>query len=77
MIETASPATGSLLIWDTGEYEILPYYEDTDAEETDSVGSDESDTDEKARLKLSDSEKLHIAFKNVFWSSSIDCLTKH
>lgn len=26
LIETASASTGSLLIWDTGEYEMLPYH---------------------------------------------------
>jgi hypothetical protein len=28
LIETASHMTGTILIWDTGEYEVLPYYEE-------------------------------------------------
>lgn len=28
LIETASHETGTMLIWDTGEYEVLPYYEE-------------------------------------------------
>jgi len=35
LIESASHATGSLLIWDTGEYEVLPYKEPTKACMTD------------------------------------------
>lgn len=40
LIESASHATGSLLIWDTGEYEVLPYRETRrDAADTDEDGN--------------------------------------
>ncbi|KAL8799088.1 MAG: hypothetical protein Q9182_006151 [Xanthomendoza sp. 2 TL-2023] len=53
--------TGSMLIWDTGEYSILPYHGDqkrTDVELS-TPSSDEYHEPEK-----SDSEKLHDAFKS-------------
>lgn len=64
LIETASTATGSLLIWDTGEYEILPWHE-TFSNETEDELSGASDTDADSDSKSSDSEKLHTAFQNV------------
>lgn len=64
LIETASAATGSLLIWDTGEYEMLPYRENM-AQMTDEELSGDSDGDNIASPDLSDSEKLHAAFRNV------------
>jgi hypothetical protein len=33
LIETASHQTGTMLIWDTGEYEVLPYYEEQRAQQ--------------------------------------------
>ena len=63
LIETASATTGSLLIWDTGEYDVLPYHED-ETKETDGELSDESQ-DLTSSSRLSDSEKLHVAFRNV------------
>jgi len=64
LIETASITTGSLLIWDTGEYEMLPYHSDKQ-EETDDDLSDNSNETLDPSSKLSHSEKLHQAFQNV------------
>ena len=64
LIETASASTGSLLIWDTGEYEVLPYHENMELM-TDEELSDASDGDNIPSPDLSDSEKLHAAFRNV------------
>lgn len=60
LIESASHATGSLLIWDTGEYEVLPYRESAREPVTD----DESSDDELAKdPPVSDSEKLFAGFQ--------------
>lgn len=64
LIETASASTGSLLIWDTGEYEMLPYRENTE-QLTDDELSSVSDEDSRPSSNLSDSEKLHAAFRDV------------
>lgn len=64
LIETASASTGSLLIWDTGEYEILPYHENIE-QVTDDELSGDSDGYSSPSLDLSDTEKLHAAFRNV------------
>ncbi|KAL9107926.1 MAG: hypothetical protein Q9227_007248 [Pyrenula ochraceoflavens] len=61
LIETASHSTGTMLIWDTGEYNVLPYYEaDT------SVESDEDLSPKNIRLSawdgLTETRKLHHAF---------------
>ncbi|KAF7715754.1 DNA polymerase ligase domain-containing protein [Penicillium ucsense] len=68
LIETASAKTGSLIIWDTGEYEILPYENsgNTTGPQTDESGSDRSpslcgDGDVQA-TSISDSAKLKQAF---------------
>lgn len=45
LVESTSNATGSLLIWDTGEYEVLPFYEDK-TQETDDELSDDAELDE-------------------------------
>ncbi|KAL4954038.1 DNA polymerase ligase-domain-containing protein [Aspergillus filifer] len=71
LIETGSPHTGSMIIWDTGKYEVLPdkpkssngsrAAQDTD---TDNL-TDESDyVPDIARSEISDSEKLRRAFQN-------------
>jgi hypothetical protein len=70
LIETASAGTGSMIIWDTGEYEILPYYPAQKDVETDDSRSDLSE-DSSAKPPLqqqSDSEKLREAFQNVRFS---------
>ena len=64
LIETASASTGSLLIWDTGEYEMLPYRDNTE-QLTDDELSSVSDEDSRPSSNLSDSEKLHAAFRDV------------
>ena len=64
IIETASASTGSLLIWDTGEYEMLPYREDSE-QMTDDELPGNSDEDSRPFSNKSDSEKLHVAFQNV------------
>ncbi|CAF9912174.1 MAG: hypothetical protein ALECFALPRED_007895 [Alectoria fallacina] len=62
LIESASASTGSLLIWDTGEYEMLPCRENIE-QVTDDELSDYSDGDNRPSSNLSDSEKLHAAFR--------------
>ncbi|KAJ6044848.1 uncharacterized protein N7446_003042 [Penicillium canescens] len=70
LIETASHKTGSMIIWDTGEYEVLPYpMEDPSAPETDdsrSEISDEGSVPASVSLEeqMSDSAKLQEAFQN-------------
>jgi hypothetical protein len=61
LIESASHATGSLLIWDTGEYEVLPYREQVAARTTDDELSD-ADTDVEANTQTN-SEKLFAGFQ--------------
>lgn len=61
LIESASHATGSLLIWDTGEYEVLPYRESVRARTTDDELSD-VDTDSETNTQ-SNSEKLFAGFQ--------------
>lgn len=59
LIESASHATGSLLIWDTGEYEIIE--KTADGPLTDDEESDNPQRDEQTKT---DSEKLFAAFQN-------------
>ncbi|CAO1596282.1 hypothetical protein XANCAGTX0491_000133 [Xanthoria calcicola] len=72
LIETASTSTGSLLIWDTGEYTILPYHSDqniqTDTEPSCSSSSEET---HQPPTTSDESSKLHQAFKNVRLDSTI------
>ncbi|CAL5873696.1 uncharacterized protein PFLUO_LOCUS7978 [Penicillium psychrofluorescens] len=62
LIETASSATGSMIIWDTGEYEILPYNMDQAEPETDDSRTDTSD--DRISEPVPESVKLHEAFHN-------------
>lgn len=62
LIESASHATGSLLIWDTGEYEVLPYREHVKARTTDDELSDSGE--ETRSPNLSESEKLFAGFQS-------------
>ncbi|KAA6410478.1 MAG: hypothetical protein FRX48_05900 [Lasallia pustulata] len=63
LIESASLLTGSLLIWDTGEYSVLPHR--PPSKETDDELSSESEEDNKQnRTSLSGSAKLHQAFQD-------------
>jgi hypothetical protein len=59
LIESASHATGSLLIWDTGEYEVLPYREPIKARTTD---DELSDADVEVTPQTN-SEKLFAGFQ--------------
>ncbi|KAL4982947.1 DNA polymerase ligase-domain-containing protein [Aspergillus falconensis] len=68
LIETASEKTGSMIIWDTGEYEVLP-----DKSKGSNVGPETDESDYEHELHsgsgldgsaLSESEKLRNAFQN-------------
>ncbi|KAI4211294.1 MAG: hypothetical protein L6R36_009507, partial [Xanthoria steineri] len=64
LIETASTSTGSLLIWDTGEYTILPYHSDqTSQTDTESSHSSSSESHQPSTTS-NESSKLHQAFQN-------------
>jgi hypothetical protein len=65
LIETGSARTGSMIIWDTGEYSILPYYPDPKVPETDDSRSDISEASMPSPERLSESEKLREAFQTV------------
>ena len=66
LIETASHETGTMLIWDTGEYEVLPYYSESNT--TRRHNSDDSDTNSAATsttsmfANMSEPEKLAHSF---------------
>ncbi|KAE8152640.1 DNA polymerase ligase-domain-containing protein [Aspergillus avenaceus] len=61
LIETASPVTGSMIIWDTGEYEVLPYQiEQPDTDDSHS----ETSSEKSSTLYEKESEKLCQAFQN-------------
>ncbi|KAK8184239.1 DNA polymerase ligase-domain-containing protein [Phyllosticta citribraziliensis] len=65
LIETASNATGSLIIWDTGEYEVLDRKSPTAGDETDSSTS--SDGPEIVRVEANPQHqnvRLIEAFQN-------------
>ncbi|KAI9042678.1 uncharacterized protein KD926_005284 [Aspergillus affinis] len=64
LVETASAKTGSMIIWDTGHYEILPYYEEPSGPETDDSRSNVSSNLSATGDQSSDSEKLRQAFHN-------------
>ncbi|KAL9597576.1 MAG: hypothetical protein Q9179_004223 [Wetmoreana sp. 5 TL-2023] len=61
LIETASSTTGSMLIWDTGEYSILPWHKDQ--RQTDDELSDDTSEDSYEPGR-SNNEQLHQAFRN-------------
>ncbi|KAI1414916.1 DNA polymerase ligase-domain-containing protein [Hypoxylon sp. FL1857] len=58
LIETASASTGSLLIWDTGTYTVLPARESKKRADINSQSEDED-----ASPELTEQEKLHRAFQ--------------
>jgi hypothetical protein len=62
LIKTASHSTGSHLIWDIGEYSILPYREPIESQESSSEGSDGLERP-KLSHTVSKSQKLHKAFQ--------------
>lgn len=65
LIETASYETGTMLLWDTGEYSVLPYY----PSKTASTETDDSDSDLDDRSLIppegleSEPQKLYRAFQ--------------
>ncbi|KAF7119124.1 hypothetical protein CNMCM5793_008864 [Aspergillus hiratsukae] len=65
LIETASASTGSMIIWDTGEYEILPSQSKREMAETDDSRSELSDASLHSPVyRKTESEKLREAFRN-------------
>jgi hypothetical protein len=64
LIESASHATGSLLIWDTGEYTVLPRRKK--AVETDDEFSNTSEMEDDAPSDFPESEKLVRAFQSRY-----------
>lgn len=68
LIESASMKTGSLLIWDTGTYSVLPRKKDEKEMPSPQTTDDESDQDSGGTFKLRDgrheNEKLTEAFKS-------------
>lgn len=60
LIETASHSTGSLLIWDTGEYEVLPRHSKHDPK----IDPDSQSVEAEPESSLSQPEKLSAAFRN-------------
>ncbi|EZG08810.1 hypothetical protein H106_02003 [Trichophyton rubrum CBS 735.88] len=57
LIESASAASGSMIIWDTGEYSVLPYYG------SDALQTDKSDASFSTEEQPTESEKLRRAFR--------------
>ncbi|EED18880.1 conserved hypothetical protein [Talaromyces stipitatus ATCC 10500] len=67
LIETGSSNTGSMIIWDTGEYEVLPYNATENPLETEDSASDASTISAEFPIREqrpSESEKLRQAFQN-------------
>lgn len=62
LIETASHSTGSLLIWDTGEYSVLPYRQKSDPQSSSSEDLDRSEQIDVEHV-VPESQKLHDAFR--------------
>ena len=62
-----------MIIWDTGEYEVLPYYVGENPPETDDSATDISNISAGVAINHqppSESEKLKEAFQNVtIWES--------
>lgn len=61
-----------MIIWDTGEYEVLSYQMESNMLETDDSRSVSSESDGPAQYHKSECEKLWEAFHNV--SSSQTCI---
>lgn len=66
LVETAGSHTGSLLVWDTGSYEVLPprrsKYAPVDSQE--GRHSDDGEEEEERWVKLTQQEKLAAAFSS-------------
>lgn len=63
LVETAGLHTGSLLVWDTGSYEVLPPRRSKYAPQ-DSQEGDSDDSERERWDKLSQQEKLAVAFSS-------------
>ncbi|TLD35892.1 hypothetical protein E2P81_ATG02195 [Venturia nashicola] len=66
LIESASHATGSLLIWDTGEYEVLPRKLANAGPETDDEESDQDENYDGGQITTPENEKLFQAFQTRY-----------
>lgn len=66
LIETASWSTGSMLLWDTGEYEVLPYEKDEKMVDNVTDSEDDDGNDEEVRQQRdveTQQQKLKHAFR--------------
>ncbi|KAI1076166.1 DNA polymerase ligase-domain-containing protein [Whalleya microplaca] len=67
LIETASPSTGSLLIWDTGTYTVLPpqsqTHQDPGSQSSSSSSSSDEEDDPAGADAPTEQQKLHAAFQ--------------
>jgi hypothetical protein len=66
LIESASHATGSLLIWDTGEYEVLPRKTKKSGPETDDEKSDGVEDEGLHQAATPENERLVYAFQTKY-----------
>lgn len=66
MIESASHATGSLLVWDTGEYEILDRKMKKAGPETDEEESEQDENGGDGQTTTPENEKLIQAFQTKY-----------
>ncbi|KAG8163494.1 hypothetical protein KVR01_006791 [Diaporthe batatas] len=64
LIETAGSHTGSLLVWDTGSYEVLPPRQTDHAPADSQEGSSDAGEEEDGWAKLTQQEKLAAAFSS-------------
>ncbi|KAM0335378.1 hypothetical protein ACHAQA_000423 [Verticillium albo-atrum] len=65
LVEAGSRATGSLVIWDTGRYEVLRRRsKHAPAVDPDSGGEGEDDDDEEKEDRRTEQEKLEAAFRD-------------
>ncbi|KAK3945386.1 putative abc1 domain protein [Diplogelasinospora grovesii] len=65
LIESASAATGSLIIWDTGTYTVLPLLirgRDPDPDNTDDDDENDDGGETHDRSGMTEQQKLHTAF---------------
>lgn len=63
LIETASSDTGTMLLWDTGEYFVLPYRSSRSSSSNALADSSASDSDAEDVNGESEPQKLHRAFQ--------------
>jgi DNA polymerase Ligase (LigD) len=66
LIESASHATGSLLIWDTGEYEVLPRKMKKASPETDDERSNGPEDEGLQQAATPENEKFIYAFRTKY-----------